>query len=87
MTTYQYQLLPELAADEYQALKADIAKHGVLVPVEIDQDGALIDGHNFAPALGFIAGLACLGMCSYLFVVGKIVLDSDNATPSVGRKA
>ena len=49
--------------------------------------GALIDGHNFAPALGFIAVLACLGICSYLFVVGKIDLDGDSAMPSTGRKA
>jgi ParB-like chromosome segregation protein Spo0J len=44
--SYQYQLLPELAVNEFEALKADIAKHGVLVPVELDQDGTLIDGHH-----------------------------------------
>lgn len=46
MQSYQYQLLPSLATNEFEALKADIAKHGVLVPVELDQDGALIDGHH-----------------------------------------
>lgn len=46
MQSYQYQLLPELAVNEFEALKADIAKHGVLVPVELDQDGTLIDGHH-----------------------------------------
>ena len=31
---------------EYEALKADIARRGVLVPIEFDQDGNVIDGHN-----------------------------------------
>jgi hypothetical protein len=31
---------------EYEALKADIARRGVLVPIEMDQDGNIIDGHN-----------------------------------------
>ena len=44
--TYQYQLLPELAANEYSVLKADIAEHGILVPVEVDEHGTLLDGHH-----------------------------------------
>jgi len=40
-----------------------------VVPIAI---GALIDGDNFAPALAFIAVLAAIGICSYLFIVGKI---------------
>lgn len=40
------QLFPELAASEYEALKADIAARGVLVPVLYDQDGNLLDGHH-----------------------------------------
>ncbi len=31
---------------EYEALKADIAKRGVLVPIEFDQDGDVVDGRN-----------------------------------------
>ncbi len=42
----QYQLLPDLAPDEYAALKADIAKRGVQVPVEYDEKGAILDGHH-----------------------------------------
>ena len=45
------------------------ALSSIVVPIAI---GALIDGDNFAPALGFIAVLAAIGICSYLFVVGKI---------------
>ncbi len=41
-----YQLLPELPPDEYQALKADIAARGVLVPIEVDEQGTILDGHT-----------------------------------------
>ena len=41
------QLLPPLSAAAYQALKADIALRGVLVPVEVDAaTGAVLDGHH-----------------------------------------
>ena len=40
----KYQLL---RPEEYQALRDDIAKRGVLVPVEVDKDsGAILDGHH-----------------------------------------
>ena len=43
----KYQLLARLRAEEYQALRDDIAKRGVLVPVEVDKDsGAILDGHH-----------------------------------------
>lgn len=51
------------------------ALSSIVVPVAI---GALIEGHNFAPALGFIAVLAAIGICSYLFIVGRI----DHVTPT-----
>ena len=41
-----YQLLPELPPDEYEALKADIAARGVLVPIEVDEQGTILDGHT-----------------------------------------
>ncbi len=41
-----YQVMPVLADDDYQALKADVAERGVLVPVEIDEHGTIIDGHH-----------------------------------------
>ncbi|WP_051937200.1 MULTISPECIES: MFS transporter [Erwinia] len=49
------------------------ALSSIVVPIAI---GALIDGQNFAPALTFIAFLAVVGICSYLFIVGRI----DNVT-------
>ncbi len=44
--TGRYQLLPGLSAEEFAALKADIAARGVLVPVEFDETGAVLDGHH-----------------------------------------
>src|ERR1041384_4049243 len=42
----KFQLLPALSPDEFAALKADIAKRGVLVPVEYDEHEAILDGHH-----------------------------------------
>ncbi len=41
-----YQVMPPLSAEEYAALEAEIAEHGVLVPIVTDQHGNLIDGHH-----------------------------------------
>lgn len=41
-----YQVLPPLSDDDYARLKADIARHGVLVPVEYDEDSNILDGHH-----------------------------------------
>lgn len=37
-------LLPPLSGEEFEALKADIAERGCLVPVELDEDGQVLDG-------------------------------------------
>ena len=42
----KYQLLEKLRDEEYTALEADIAKRGVMVPVEVDENGDTLDGHN-----------------------------------------
>lgn len=42
----QYQLLPALAADDFKRLKSDIAERGVLVPIEVDESGNVLDGHH-----------------------------------------
>ncbi len=42
----QYQLMPDLQQEEYEALKADIAERGVMVPLEYDEQGNLLDGHH-----------------------------------------
>jgi len=46
MNAMQYQLLPDLTPDEYNALKDDIAARGVMVPVEYDDAGNVLDGHH-----------------------------------------
>lgn len=40
------QLLPPLTEVEYADLRDDIAEHGVIVPVQINHDGTVIDGHH-----------------------------------------
>ena len=39
-------LLPPLGEDAMFALRADIKARGVQVPVEIDEDGVILDGHH-----------------------------------------
>lgn len=41
-----YQVMPELTADEYAELKADIAERGVMVPIEFDEMGNVLDGYH-----------------------------------------
>jgi ParB-like chromosome segregation protein Spo0J len=47
-----YQLLPELPAWEYAALKESIRRYGVLLPVIKDEKGRTIDGHHRERACG-----------------------------------
>jgi N6-adenosine-specific RNA methylase IME4 len=42
----KYQVCRPLTPIEYEALKADIAEHGVLVPVDVDENGDILDGHH-----------------------------------------
>lgn len=44
--TAKYQLLPPLDDGAFQELKADIARRGVLVPIERDEHGEILDGHH-----------------------------------------
>lgn len=41
-----YQLLPPLSPEGYADLRADIARHGVKVPVEYDEENNILDGHH-----------------------------------------
>lgn len=42
----RYQLLPPLSDEEYAALRDDIAGAGVRVPIDVDEDGNILDGHH-----------------------------------------
>ncbi len=46
MLPSKYQLFDPLPDDDYQRLKDDIAERGILVPVELDETGAILDGHH-----------------------------------------
>jgi ParB-like chromosome segregation protein Spo0J len=41
-----FQPMPDLTPGQYDALRDDIARNGVLVPVVVDQHGRILDGHN-----------------------------------------
>ncbi|MHB8246879.1 MAG: DNA methyltransferase [Acidimicrobiales bacterium] len=46
-----WQVMPSLRDDEYAALKADIAQHGVRIPIVVDATtGDVLDGHHRARA-------------------------------------
>lgn len=42
----KYQLLPPLAHDDMERLKASIKERGVKMPVVVDEHGEILDGHN-----------------------------------------
>lgn len=42
----EYQVMPELTAEEYAELKADIELRGVMVPIEYDEYGNVLDGYH-----------------------------------------
>jgi ParB-like chromosome segregation protein Spo0J len=42
----KYQVMPPLAPDDFEALVADIDVNGVLVPVDYDEHGNILDGHH-----------------------------------------
>lgn len=41
-----YQVMPPLTNEEYEELKADIKERGVMVPIEFDDAGNVLDGHH-----------------------------------------
>lgn len=46
MTRQKYQLFDDLLEKDYLALKEDIALRGIIVPVEVDEQGNILDGHH-----------------------------------------
>ena len=46
MKMADYQVMPELTPEEYAELKADIATRGVMVPIEYDEQGNVLDGYH-----------------------------------------
>lgn len=46
MTEATFQPMPDLAPEQYDALKAEIETKGIVVPIVVDQHGRVLDGHN-----------------------------------------
>lgn len=49
-------ILPKLSKEEFEALKTSIIQNGILVPLIVNQEGTILDGHNrylIAKELGF----------------------------------
>ena len=42
----KYQVLPDMPPEQFLALKADIAERGVLTPIDVDEEGHILDGHH-----------------------------------------
>ena len=40
------ELIPSMRPEEYEPFKADIAEHGVIFPVEVDEHGVVLDGRE-----------------------------------------
>ncbi len=53
-----FQVMPTLSAEEYVALRDDIAERGIVVPVVVDQDGRLLGGHHRRRAAAEL-GISC----------------------------
>ncbi len=69
-----YQFLPDLSADDYAALKADIATRGVMVPVEYDDEGNILDGHHRVKICGE------LGIAEWPRIVRSFESEADKRT-------
>lgn len=41
-----FQNMPPLSPEEYSELEASVKEHGIQVPILIDEDGVVIDGHH-----------------------------------------
>jgi len=54
----KYQRMPPLRDEELSALRADITRRGVLIPIEKDEDGNTLDGHN-REAIARDLGIPC----------------------------
>ncbi len=44
--TEKYQVMPSMPPEQFAALKADIAERGVLVPLDVEEEGHILDGHH-----------------------------------------
>jgi ParB-like chromosome segregation protein Spo0J len=67
----KYQVMPDLTVSEYEELKADIAARGIMIPIELDEHGNVLDGHHRMKICEE------LGMLNYPTVVRSGMTDAD----------
>ncbi|EYT61660.1 ParB N-terminal domain-containing protein [Microbacterium sp. UCD-TDU] len=46
MSTVQFQTMPPLSPDEYRQLEVSCLDHGIQIPILVDENGTVIDGHH-----------------------------------------
>ena len=44
--TEKYQVMPNMPPEQFESLKADIEERGVLVSIDVDEEGHILDGHH-----------------------------------------
>lgn len=69
-----YQVMPPLSEEDFQGLEQSIKSDGVLVAIEVDEFGAIIDGHNR------LAICRKLGISDYPVVVRSGLSDVEKRT-------
>lgn len=42
----KYQIMPDMTPEQFEELKEDIRRRGVLIPIEFDAQGNILDGHH-----------------------------------------
>jgi ParB-like chromosome segregation protein Spo0J len=42
----KYQTMPDMPLHQFEALKEDIQERGILTPIDIDEEGHILDGHH-----------------------------------------
>ena len=58
-----YQVLPPLTDEEFAMLKADVALRGVLIPIEYDEEGNILDGYHRVRACNDLGILEFIPQC------------------------
>lgn len=74
MNDTMYQVMPPLTADEYAELKSDIEQRGVMVPIEYDEHGNVLDGHHRLQIC------AELGITDFPTVIRKGMTEAEKRT-------
>ncbi len=42
----KYQVMPDMPTDQFEALKVDIEARGIITPIDLDENGNILDGHH-----------------------------------------